>query len=238
MTDRPFNALRRKLEQWELAHLRQHCTELAERLERAEARAADAEYWAEYWRENAFQLQRDLMDDGVQIGITQDGAMFPLPPDGQHDAPVTNASAEVPATRPDQDHAFFIFEDIEALKQDQPDPPEPPDPEPSATQFPSEWQAALREWVLNRVSEFSILDAARLGLQLYSPKLTKGLMEHVRTALLIFGCKRTERRDSHGWKLYTPPVLDNETTLNLSSPENRPLQVLRDDGDPLPGQSA
>lgn len=42
MTDRTLNALRRKLEQWELAHLRQHCTELAERLERAEARAADA----------------------------------------------------------------------------------------------------------------------------------------------------------------------------------------------------
>jgi hypothetical protein len=74
MTDRTLNALRRKLQQWELAHLRQHCTELAERLERAEARAYDAEYWAEYWRENAFQLQRDLMDDGVQIGITQDGA--------------------------------------------------------------------------------------------------------------------------------------------------------------------
>ena len=32
MTDRTLNALRRKLEQWELAHLRQHCTELAERL--------------------------------------------------------------------------------------------------------------------------------------------------------------------------------------------------------------
>lgn len=65
MTDRTLNALRRKLEQWELANLRQHCTELAERLERAEARAADAEYLAESWRENAFQLQRDLMDDVI-----------------------------------------------------------------------------------------------------------------------------------------------------------------------------
>ena len=102
MTDRTLNALRRKLEQWELAHLRQHCTELAERLERAEARAADAEYWAEYWRENAFQLQRDLMDDGVQIGITQDGEMFPLPPDSPSDAPVTKASAEALVTPPNQ----------------------------------------------------------------------------------------------------------------------------------------
>lgn len=178
MTDRTLNALRRKLEQWELAHLRQHCTELAERLERAEARAADAEYLAESWRENAFQLQRDLMDDGVQIGITQDGAMFSLPPDGPSDAPVTNASAEAPATPPDQDNALFIFDDIEDLNQDQPDPPAPPDPEPSATQFPAE----CLKW-------------------------------------------------------YTPPVLANETTLKLSSPDNWPLKVLCDDGEPLCGQS-
>ena len=219
MTDRTLNSLRRKLEEWELAHLRQHCTELAERLERAEARAADAEYWSEHWRENAFQLQRDLMDDGVQIGITQDGEMFPLPPDGPSNAPVTKASAEALVQR---------------------DPPAPPDPEPSATQFPAEWQAALREWVFAQVLDFSILDAVRLGLQLDAPKLTKWLMQHVRIALLSFGCKTTERRDSYGlkWYWYTPPVLANETTLKLSSPENRPLKVLCDDGDPLCGQSA
>ena len=238
MTDRTLNSLRRKLEEWELAHLRQHCTELAERLNRAEERAADGEYWAEHWRENAFQLQRDLMDDGVQIGITQDGEMFPLPPDSPSDAPVTKASAEALVTPPNQDHAFFNFDDIEAVNQDPRDPPAPPDPEPSATQFPAEWQAALREWVFAQVLDFSILDAVRLGLQLDAQKLTKWLMQHVRIALLSFGCKTTERRDSYGLKWYTPPVLANETTLKLSSPENRPLKVLCDDGDPLCGQSA
>lgn len=238
MTDRTLNALRRKLEQWELAHLRRHCAELAERLERAETRADDAEYWADYWRENAFQLGSDLMDAGGQIGITQDGAMFPLPPDGPSDAPMTNASAEVPATPPDQDHAFFIFDDIEALKQDQPDPPAPPDPEPSAPQVPAEWRAALREWAFAQTLEFSIQDAVTQGLKLDASTLTKEALQHVRIALLSFGCEMTERRDRPGRYWYSPPGLAEKTQIELSQPADRTPVVDQEPVHQLSGQSA
>lgn len=238
MTDRTLNALRRKLEQWELAHLRQHCTELAERLERAEERAADAEYWAEYWRENAFKLGSDLLNDGVHIGITQDGEMFPLPPDGPSDAPMTNASAEVPATPPDQDHAFFIFDDIEAVNQDQRDPPAPPNPEPRSTQVPAEWRAALREWVFAQALDFSIQDAVTQGLKLDASTLTKEFRQQVRIALLRFGCAITERRDRPGRYWYSPPGLAEKTQIDSSQPADRTPVVDQEPVHQLSGQSA
>lgn len=238
MTDRTLNALRRKLEQWELSHLRQHCAELAERLDRAEERAADAEYWAEHWRENAFQLKRDLMDDGVQIGITQDGAMFPLPPDSPSDAPVTKASAEAPVTPPNQDHAFFNFDDIEAVNQDPRDPPAPPDPEPSSTQVPAEWRAALREWAFTKVSDFSIQDAVTHGLKLDASTLTKKFRQQVRIALLRFGCAITERRDIPGRYWYSPPGLAKKTQIDSSPPSDRTPVVDQEPVHQLSGQSA
>lgn len=108
MTDRTLNALRRKLEQWELAHLRQHCTELAERLEAAEARARDAEDWAEYWRENAFNLQQELMDDGLQIGLTKEGNLVAIRTDLPTDAQVLNDSVEQVDGLAHEDHAISV----------------------------------------------------------------------------------------------------------------------------------
>lgn len=238
MTDRTLNSLRRKLEEWELAHLRQHCTELAERLDRAEERAADAEYWAEHWRENAFQLQRDLMDDGVQIGITQDGAMFPLPPDGPSDAPVTNASAESPVTPPDQDHAFFIFDDIDDLKPDSRDPSAPTEHEPSTTQVTAERMAALREWVFAQRLDFSLLYAVTMGLKLDTSTVSREFLHSVRIALLSFGCETTKRKDQPGRQWYSPPVLAEKTEIAPILPETRTTAVDREMGDPLCGQSA
>lgn len=108
MIDKTLNALRRKLEQWELSHLRQHCAELAERLEAAEARARDAEDWAEYWRENAFNLQQELMDGGFQIGLTKEGALIAIQPDLPTDAQVRNDSIEQINGSAHKDHAVTI----------------------------------------------------------------------------------------------------------------------------------
>ena len=85
-TPDPLAPLRRRLDKWELQHLRTHALELAERLERAEEESVRAWESAELWRENAFELQQALMDDGATIGITQAGQMIAL-----KDAPALNA---------------------------------------------------------------------------------------------------------------------------------------------------
>lgn len=79
---RAIVALRRRLEKWELEHLRQLACDLSERLERAEAEAArakdacfNAENVAEFWRENAMELQSALCKDGLAVGITREGQM-------------------------------------------------------------------------------------------------------------------------------------------------------------------
>lgn len=76
----PLAALRRRLEKWELEHLRQHALELQERLERAEEEAARAWESAEFWRDNALELQEALMADGFTVGITRGGQLVATPP--------------------------------------------------------------------------------------------------------------------------------------------------------------
>lgn len=71
----PLAAIRRRLEKWELDHLRQLALELQERLERAEEEASRAWESAEFWRENAMSLQQELWDEGATIGITKTGQM-------------------------------------------------------------------------------------------------------------------------------------------------------------------
>jgi len=71
----PLGAMRRRLERWELQHLRQHALELQERMERAEEEAARAWESAEFWRDNAMELQEALMSDGFTVGITKSGQM-------------------------------------------------------------------------------------------------------------------------------------------------------------------
>lgn len=68
-------AMRRRLEKWELQHLRQHALELQERLDRAEEEAARAWESAEFWRDNAMELQEYLIEDGFTVGITKQGQM-------------------------------------------------------------------------------------------------------------------------------------------------------------------
>lgn len=75
----PLAALKRRLEKWELEHLRQLTTELSERLERAEEDALLANEYAESWRDSVFALQETLSDAGTQLGLTIDGALVTLP---------------------------------------------------------------------------------------------------------------------------------------------------------------
>lgn len=69
--------LKRRLDRWELDHLRQHAAELAERLDDAERRLSYAEDTADFWREQCMRLEEAITDEdsgsGRQIGPTLSG---------------------------------------------------------------------------------------------------------------------------------------------------------------------
>lgn len=66
--------LQRRLDRWELEHLREHAAQLAERVEELERQLADADQAADFWREQVHQLQEEL-EPGTRIGLTVNGAM-------------------------------------------------------------------------------------------------------------------------------------------------------------------
>ena len=77
-----ITALRHKLQQWELRHLRQHATELAERLERAENEISTlrnqlehTDRCADAWHQQAMAMIDELhqLDIPAAISITQSG---------------------------------------------------------------------------------------------------------------------------------------------------------------------
>ena len=81
-TAKTIKALRKRLERWELEHLRQLAASLADRLEAAEQRiealeidAARAWDTAEAWREDAQRLVEELEAAGATVGLTQGGAL-------------------------------------------------------------------------------------------------------------------------------------------------------------------
>lgn len=83
----PLAALRRRLEKWELQHLRQLASELQERLERAEEEAALAWESAERWQQNAIELQEALMAEDFTVGITPEGRLVATPRTANREAP-------------------------------------------------------------------------------------------------------------------------------------------------------
>lgn len=83
MGDRTLDALRRRLEKWELEHLRRLAAELQERLERAEEEASRAWESAEFWQRNAMDLQEALLEEDFTIGLTQGGELVPIPPESR-----------------------------------------------------------------------------------------------------------------------------------------------------------
>jgi chromosome segregation ATPase len=72
--DPTMRRLQRRLDRWELEHLREHAAELAARVEDLEQRLADADQAADFWREQVLQLQEDI-EPGAQIAMTVDGAL-------------------------------------------------------------------------------------------------------------------------------------------------------------------
>lgn len=82
-----LRALQRRLAKWEIAHLRQHAAELAERLEAAEQRAAeaerrlnDAEYACDFWHDQAVEAHNAAADAaGGAPGVTMGGRLVVVP---------------------------------------------------------------------------------------------------------------------------------------------------------------
>lgn len=81
-----ITTLRKRLDRWELGHLRTHCAELALRLETAleridalESEASRAWDAADSWREDAMQMVNELQDKGKAIGLTQSGELVVMP---------------------------------------------------------------------------------------------------------------------------------------------------------------
>lgn len=86
--------LQRRLERWELEHLRDHAAQLdaaltaaRETISKLQDELAGAESRAEWWREQVMQMQEDMPDD-LAIGITRDGQMGVVPrqPAGEAEA--------------------------------------------------------------------------------------------------------------------------------------------------------
>lgn len=83
-----IQAMRKRLDRWELSHLRLHAAKLEERLLIAQARAEDLEAqlnqaWADAdrWRQNAMDLVRDLEAAGKHVGLAQAGALVVIDED-------------------------------------------------------------------------------------------------------------------------------------------------------------
>lgn len=68
-----LSAIQRKLDRWELLHLRQHAIDLFERLQLAEQTLDSAQSQADYWREQCFDLMQDLQNNGETLGMTKSG---------------------------------------------------------------------------------------------------------------------------------------------------------------------
>lgn len=78
--NRAIANLRRRLDRWELAHLRAHAADLQEQLERCQgelARTRDELYnasrVADFWSEAHHELQNHLANRDEAIGLTTDG---------------------------------------------------------------------------------------------------------------------------------------------------------------------
>ena len=81
--------IQRRLERWELTHLRALAAELQERLERTEhelllarGHAMAAEDAAEMWRDQVNELVNDLNALGREVGLTQSGRLVTMPMPG------------------------------------------------------------------------------------------------------------------------------------------------------------
>jgi hypothetical protein len=122
-------AIQRRLERWELQHLRLLAAQQAEQIEELQRRVAWAEDCAERWRDDALDMQEQLADSaGGQPGLTMGGRLVVLKPEA-------DAAASVPAIgQPWPSIAGSLYAGIAVAEGDQPDghivllPDEPANP--------------------------------------------------------------------------------------------------------------
>ena len=93
--------IRKRLERWELTHLRALCAELHERLERTEheldmarSRVVAAEDAADMWRDQVDELVQDLNALGHDVGLTQTGQLVTMPASEGVDIDAVQTSAQ------------------------------------------------------------------------------------------------------------------------------------------------
>ncbi len=89
LTKSEVNAIRKRLDRWELDHLRKLAQEQADRLEAAQERiealeseASRAWDTAESWRMDAMDLVNDLEKAGRTVGLTQSGQLVAMAQEG------------------------------------------------------------------------------------------------------------------------------------------------------------
>lgn len=80
--DPELRRLQRRLERWELEHLREHAAALAAQVEDLERRLQAAESSADFWWQQVEQLREEL-PDGAQLGLTVDGELHLIEPKEQ-----------------------------------------------------------------------------------------------------------------------------------------------------------
>ena len=73
-----LRTIRARLERWELQHLREHCAQLAQRVEDLELDVTRESGAADHWRNQCQALIEDLQDAGQDVGMTVDGQLGAL----------------------------------------------------------------------------------------------------------------------------------------------------------------
>lgn len=72
-------AIQRRLERWELDHLRTHARALSDRIEHLERELCRTQDEAEYWHSQCQSMVEQLRDDAREVGLTQDGTLVVMP---------------------------------------------------------------------------------------------------------------------------------------------------------------
>lgn len=75
-----LRTIRARLERWELQHLREHCAQLAQRLEDLELDVTREAGAADHWRNQCQALIEDLQDAAQEVGLTVDGELGAINP--------------------------------------------------------------------------------------------------------------------------------------------------------------
>jgi predicted RNase H-like nuclease (RuvC/YqgF family) len=72
-------AIQRRLERWELDHLRTHARALSDRIENLERELYRTQDEAEYWHCQCQSMVEQLRSDAIDVGLTQDGSLMLMP---------------------------------------------------------------------------------------------------------------------------------------------------------------